>query len=330
MSEPLTLSELREVILGLRMNGFAYIDDESVMDAVRFGIEKLPSAEELDNLKDAPEALKNIGVEVGRIAQLIEKGSKKDESYKVRNMARKNLPPRYQVLEWRDNMKQQTANLVKGMVKTSARADELGKTEAASQLLKCAKLIVENKAQEKDIQDVIIALRKAGMEKEAAGMWDYMKGFTGGIGKGIGNVFKGVWQAGQAGGLEAKYNALYKQIVDFKTSVDALAQKAQDPNVQTRMKNLSQQIEIGVNTIAKAAEAVKAAEVSPAAPAGAPAAAAAPAAAPAGGAPVAAAPATPAAGGIVQVPGELAKNIKSSLAQGVPKQVLIDYLNKLP
>ena len=169
MAEPLTLEELRKVSQSLKMDGFASIDDESVLDKIRFQISDLPSAEELDNLSDNAEALKNIGEQVGKIAQLIERVTRRDESYKVRNMARKNLPPRYQVLEWRQNMKQETANLVKNMVKTSARADDLGHADVAAKVLKCTKLVMAGKAQQKDVQEVIIALRSAGMEKEGFG-----------------------------------------------------------------------------------------------------------------------------------------------------------------
>ena len=260
MSEPLTLAELREVILGMRMNGFAYIDDESVIDAVRFGIQNLPSSEQLDCLADNPESLKNIGIEVGRIAQLIERGSKRDESYKVRNMARKNLPPRYQILEWRDNMKQANANLVKNIVRTSAKADAVGFNPMASHLIATAKKIMNDEDARADIIIAATYLEKAGMEKEAAGIMDYMKGFTGELGKGIGNVVKSVWQSGQAGGLEAQYTALYNQMVKFKKSVTDLKGATKDDKIRARMEALEQSIQTSEDAINKAAGDVKAVE----------------------------------------------------------------------
>ena len=156
--------QLRAIIHGLKMSGLSFVDADA-LDAIKQRIKFLPSPEELNSISGNPESIKKVAKEIGEIIKLIEVYGKRGVEKKVREKSMKNLPPRYQVLEWRDNMENK-ANVVKVMVRTSSVLDEKGNAELSKVFLKCANNIMDETITEKQLTDAIERLGKSGYTEE--------------------------------------------------------------------------------------------------------------------------------------------------------------------
>lgn len=258
----LSVDDLKTIVHGLKMASFNFVEDDA-MDEIKLMIKALPSSEKIEQMIQFPKAIKNLQTTIGNIMRLIELYGKRDVEYKVRYRSRTNLPPRYKVLEWRDNMKANATEMTRELVRLSSLADEKGHGEESAKLLKCAKKIIDNKIEEKDIEEVVVALNNVGMGKEAQA-WEKMKGFFGGMGQGVKDVFSNIWQSGKAGGLEAQYIAIVQHLEKFKAQVVALAnQQGVSDQIKQRMQALSQAITISEGQMGQAAEEVKRADAVP-------------------------------------------------------------------
>ncbi|MFA7219231.1 MAG: hypothetical protein WC119_01845 [Synergistaceae bacterium] len=174
----LSVQDLRAIIHGLRMKEFS-IDDEDASDQIHFMIKGLPTPETLDSMVNAPGELKDVQDTVGEIMRLIELGGRRDESFKVRYEAKKDMPPRYKVLTWRTAMNQN--DLTKKLIKASVYADEKNEPLVAEQALKLAKKVRDGAVTDEDILSFNTAISKTSLEKEA-GMGEFMAGLKGGLG----------------------------------------------------------------------------------------------------------------------------------------------------
>lgn len=132
----LTLQELRTIIHSLRMMEFASLDPDAV-DYIRDKISQLPSAEAIINYSGA-EAMKDLKGAIGNIMYLIETYSRRDKEYKVRYESRTGLPPRYNVLEFKDVSKKSSFDVVNGIVKVSSEMDKIGKVCESIDLIEIA------------------------------------------------------------------------------------------------------------------------------------------------------------------------------------------------
>jgi hypothetical protein len=136
-----SIEELKDIIKGLRMSTFSFVECGAI-DEVNHMIQALPVPEELDRLT-LPMAIKKIREDVGKIMRVIELYGKRDKEYKIRYKSRTGLPPRYKVLEWRSAMKK--SEFVKEMIKVSSVADDKGNAEVATKLILFAKNVQEGK-----------------------------------------------------------------------------------------------------------------------------------------------------------------------------------------
>ena len=252
----LTIDDLKTIIHGIRMASFSFVEDDAMVE-INAMIKALPLPEEIDKMAASPGAIKNLQEAIGNIMKLVETYGKRDVEYKVRYRSRTNLPPRYKVLEWRDNMRTDAVSATKELVRLSSLAEEKGYGEESSKLLKCAKKIIVNQAEEKDVEEVVASLKNIGLEKEAQA-WQKMKGFFGGLGQGVKGALTNIWQSGQAGGMEAEYQALYNQLDAFKKKIDKyIKQPGLSEQVKQRVQALAEAITYSGDQISKAAEGVK-------------------------------------------------------------------------
>jgi len=239
----LPTDELKVIIHALRMSNLAFVEDNAI-DEIRAMIKALPLPEQIDQLTvNHPMSIKNLQKDIGNIMRLIELYGKRDVEFKTRYKSRTGLPPRYKVLDWRSKMKDEVKASVREIVKLSADLDGKGYGEISSSLNKFASKIVQDQFDESELDKIAAAFQKEGLEKEAQWL-QKMKGFMGGAMGKVKEMATDIWQAGQAGGLEAEYNALYNQMVKFKGKVDALATGAQDSNIRQQMAALSKLIDV--------------------------------------------------------------------------------------
>lgn len=184
-----TLQDLRAIIHGLKMASLSFVEPEA-LDEIEAMIKSLPGAEELNQYAMDPPSLKQLQAQIGGIMRIIELYSKRDSEYKTRYKSRTGLPPRYPVLEWRDQMpiaaskinKMEIKNsLVKNLIKLSQDVDNEGASFAsfACDLLACAKDIRNsNNIPVKNLHIVTKAfvkkagLYQAGLRKEAQALTD--------------------------------------------------------------------------------------------------------------------------------------------------------------
>ena len=161
-----TVQELRTIVQGLKMSGLAFVE-EGALDEIRSMIKSLPSAEEINRMTTTPDAIKRLKMDIGNIMRFIELYGKRDKEFKTRYKARTGLPPRYKVLEWRDNMKQNAREFVRELIKVSAYVDDQGRGQIAGNLIKCAQKVREDKIAEEDVAKVVSDLKEAGFDKES-------------------------------------------------------------------------------------------------------------------------------------------------------------------
>ena len=109
---------MRAIIHGLRMSGFSFVGDDEAREKVIFMIGELPTPETLDSMVMAPEGLKDVKEQIGQIMRLIEEGGRRDENFKVRFEAKKDIPPRYKVLKWRTAMNKKDLTKLRDMLYT--------------------------------------------------------------------------------------------------------------------------------------------------------------------------------------------------------------------
>ena len=254
----ITLDELKIIIHGLRMSTFSYVEDNA-SDEIKAMIKALPLPEDMGKMVGIPMAIKNLQKDIGNIMRLIELYGKRDIEMKTRYKSRTGLPPRYKVLDWRGNMKSEARTAIRNMVKVSSVIDEKGYGDLSGRINKFASDMIQDKFDEVEFEKIAESLKASGLEKEA-GMWDTMKGFMGGAMGQVKNIGQSIWQAGQAGGLEAQFNSIFKQLEDFKKKVGALREKAVDPKVQAKMDELFKSIDLGEQQMNQAAQAVKSTE----------------------------------------------------------------------
>jgi len=206
------LQDLRVIIHTLKMNGLTHVDPEA-MDEIRNRIQKLPSAEGINDLALNSVSMDDVREEIGLIMHLLEAYGKNDSEFKARYKSRTGLPPRYKVLDWRSNMKSEAKQVIREMIKTSAIVDGKGNGQLAGDLIKCAKQIKTEEMDEKSFNQIIENLRLAGFQKEAGLLKEaalpWMQGLQG-MWQGAKDVAKGGFQA-----LKEKFNiAKYKGIMD--------------------------------------------------------------------------------------------------------------------
>ena len=206
------LQDLRVIIHSLKMNGLTNIEPGAI-DEIRNRIYKLPSAEAINDLALNSVSIDDVREEIGLIIHLMEAYGKNDSEYKARYKSRTGLPPRYKVLEWRNNMKSEAKQVIKEMIKTSAIVDEKGNGKLAGDLIKLAKQIKAEEIDEKSFNQIIENLKLAGFEAEAkllkTAALPWMQGLQGGW-QGVKDVARGGFKA-----LKEKFNvAKYKGIMD--------------------------------------------------------------------------------------------------------------------
>lgn len=163
--QDLSLQDLRVIIHGLRMASFSSVDEDAAIQ-IQERIKSLPSPESLLKIDDNPKAIKHIVNEVGEIMRLVEIYGKRDPEYRARFKSKKGLPPRYKTVEWRKNMSTK-ANMIKSLVKISAKVDESGNYDLANKLLVCAKNIRDLNKDMSSFSDAENELRTSGLNEEA-------------------------------------------------------------------------------------------------------------------------------------------------------------------
>ena len=142
------IENLRKIIQGLKISGFSHVNQEAVT-GINQMIAKLPSPEKLLELANNKKAIKNISNFVGEILNLIEVYSKRGAENALREIAVKNMPPRYKSLNWRNDMSKNTvASKIRDLVKVSSAFDKAGKEVLATKTL-----LVANKLQAGSINE---------------------------------------------------------------------------------------------------------------------------------------------------------------------------------
>ena len=131
-----TKNQLKSIILSLKMTNFSV--EHGAEDEIKAMIAALPSAEIIDIMNS--EEVKELRDSIGGIMSTIDQFGRRDSEYKARYKSRTGLPPRYKVLDWKD-MKAASNNVVRGLIKASAKMDDLYRYEEAKQLLSFAKKI---------------------------------------------------------------------------------------------------------------------------------------------------------------------------------------------
>ena len=241
-------AELRIIILGLKMAEFSFIDDEKTCDKVKFMIEELPSAEKLNECLEKPGELEKIREKVGCVMSIIENAGRKDETFKAHYEAKKQIPPRYQVLKWRSAMNK---DLVKGLIRISSVADEKERFEIADKSIVLAKKMVDNKINSKDILNLISECKTAGLEKEANWFTDMWNQWTGHPGRGIQRDIEKQKKQDQKQQQKITQTTLdslaylseIAQNEQYDTGeIAQLINSVEDPNVQTKLQQYSEHI----------------------------------------------------------------------------------------
>lgn len=250
-----TLRDLRVIIHGLRLEGFAYVEEQALTDIQQM-IKGLPSPETLNAMVNNPGDIRNLQNNIGKIMRIIELYGKKGLEYKTRYKARTKLPPRYRVFDWSVDMNMDKAarDFAREMIKTSSKADSTGHSKVASDLIVCAKMVQKKEAKEQDIQRVISGLREAGLNEEAdfikeaapqwmKNMWQGVKDVGQQVGQGVQqkvqdvtqkvqDVGRGVKETYQAGKYRSALEGIMGQINQVLQGVQADAQVAQGPKKQ--------------------------------------------------------------------------------------------------
>jgi len=352
----LTIDDLKKIIHGLHMASFSFVEDDA-MDEIKLMIKALPLPEQVDKMVMTPKAIHNVQVAIGRIMKLIELYGKRDMEYKVRYKSRTNLPPRYKVLDYKgSNMKSREevkSNLAIDLVKLSSEADEMGYGEIASKLLKCAKMTVS---------EPMIKEAQFGALKD---MWQGVKNVGKGVGQGIGKgvekvrgVGQNIKETYQVGKFSNNLKRIIDEISKIATEVNGVISKTVDPNKKQQLSDMVEKLsnmwvvgqevyKLDMSDIPAVSDTQFNAQQNAT---NTPQTATNPQVAP----PPIPQPApsntqiTPsgkiqgevaqpvkeqvgenimAPNKVVQIPGDIAKSIKK---QKVPKQVLLDYVNRMP
>jgi len=162
----LTLDELRKIVLGLKMSGLAYVE-QNALDDIGLRIKGLPSPEALSEFGNNPRSIENLKNEVGYIMEMIDAYSSRGPEFKVRHKSLTGLPPRYNVLEWRGQMAQEAKAFTKELIKMSSVVDEKGHGRVAGNLIKCAKNLRDGEVYSKDLDVISKDLSKLGFHKES-------------------------------------------------------------------------------------------------------------------------------------------------------------------
>jgi hypothetical protein len=241
-------SELRNIILGLKMSNFSFIEDEKLCDQINYMIEQLPSPELLNGYIEKKGELGRIRENVGYIMSCIEKGGRKDEAFKSLYEAKKNIPPRYQVLKWRSAMNKE---LVKGLVRISSVADENKSFEIAEKSIILAKKAVNDEISNTIVADLISDCKKGGLEKEANWLQDQWDKLTNNPGRTIQrNMDKQKHQEQKS--IQQQNTTTLNSLVHLSkmfenneydtASISQLINSIQDPTVKAQLKRYSDYI----------------------------------------------------------------------------------------
>lgn len=237
--QSLGVQDLRAIIHGLKMSGFAFIQDEEIKEQVSFLLGSLPSPENLDSLLESPQELKHVQEHVGEIMNLIEQGSRKDESFKVRYQAKTNMPPRYKVLKWRSAMG--NSDLTKNLIKISVLADNNNEPAIAEKAIDLAKKAKTNNITQEDIGLFRAACKGTSLEKEA-GFWGGVNNVVNEFGqavKGVGQAVKGAFQLGN---LKTTFEKINQDIDKALTYAQQAANANTDPQKKQQVANFVQQL----------------------------------------------------------------------------------------
>lgn len=237
----LSVQDIKTIIHGLKMAGFSFVDPQALSE-INAMIKSLPGPEEIDGLtENGMESIKKIAIDVGRIMRLIEIYGQRDQEYKSRYKARTGLPPRYKVMEWRKAMKQETKQLVKELVQASSIADSKGKFIVAEKLVKCAKKVQSETAQEQDLIDVIDDMERLGFAEEAkqireAGIWSGLQGLGDWATQGVKDVAQKGKEAFQVGRYQGDIAAIVQKIGKLIADVGGAASSANPGSRKTTLE----------------------------------------------------------------------------------------------
>jgi hypothetical protein len=158
------LEELHNIIMGLRIANYSEIDDEAIQDEVKFMIRELPSYEKLNSMIGNSAELQYLRDKLGYIMSVIKGGGCKDEAFKARYEAKKDMPPRYKVLKWRGAMNKA---LTSGLIKMSSFADEHSNPLIAEKAIALAKRSSTGDVSEDELRVFMADCKSAGFEREA-------------------------------------------------------------------------------------------------------------------------------------------------------------------
>jgi len=229
----LSLQDLRAIIHGLKMSGFAFIEDEDTRYNVTCMISDLPSPECLLSMCQKPDELKRVREYVGEIMKIVDCGGNKDESFKTRFEAKKDMPPRYNVLKWRKNMNKEV--VAKNLIEASIYADNHAEPLIAENAIKLAKKITAGTIVASEINDFSDSIAKSKLFQEAAmsDWWAGLKGGMGGLGQEVKNVGHGFIDPMKVGAGLARSRKIMenitKNVAELQKSLSESQQWIQDP-----------------------------------------------------------------------------------------------------
>lgn len=176
-NQTLSFDEIKDIIHGLKMSGLSFVHDDRVRDYVGRLIERLPSSEYLLELSDNPDSLKNICKDIGEIMKTIELGSQRTFDFKARYESKKLIPPRYDILKWREDMRK--ADITRNLIKISEVAEKNEDYDLSDKLIQLAEKSVSKTITAADLKGI----ESCSMTKESQGLLERFRDtFTGGEG----------------------------------------------------------------------------------------------------------------------------------------------------
>jgi len=232
---------LKELVKNLRICGFSHVE-QSALQKIQELIKDLPAPENIDGYDD--HKIKMLEGYIGDIQKLIETYSKRDMESKLRHIDLTNMPPRYKILDWRRNMK--SNEIVKNIIKLSSEIDDKGYGEISGKMIKCAKNILENKVNEKEIEDIKMALNNSKLEKEAQ-FWSGVKGFLGGAGSKIKEMGQDIVQSGMWGKYQAEFDDVLKRMNNVISKTQQFGGTIRNPELKNKVNAWIQGLSSSVN-----------------------------------------------------------------------------------
>lgn len=178
--ETVDLSDLHEMISGLRMTSWTSFVDPDAIDSIESLVKDLPHPESLYDYARQPEAINAIKEQIGQIMSIAANFPMNNVEYRERHKSKRKLPPRHPVIEMQpvvETPMQNAAETIQSLVKVSAMADDKGLSKIASNILQYAK---QNELSVDDLHNIKDELEKSGLSDEIeilrqAGLWDKFK-----------------------------------------------------------------------------------------------------------------------------------------------------------